>query len=296
MEAFIYLTVFVNVLAFNKEKSILTDAITSIISEKPWGTEPTVFLSFDSKVKTSTMDQINEIISKSSSDTIFQIDNFNHLSAFKRFVNVILVENLSSFENFYGNMTQNQFDFQGTYLIVLTGINERLPNDELKAIFNLLWKKFIVNVNILLLQTESKASLFTFFPYTKHYCAEVHPVLWNTFDNGQFRVRSNFYPEKINNLFGCSLNIASFDAPTMVIKKLLNDEYSFKGVDGNLLEILANRMNFKVNFTYLNISSIRWGVLYTNGSSSGAIRHVSIIKFKFSFETKLFLTVNGWPS
>lgn len=272
IEALICLAVFGNVFALNEDKSILVDAITSIISEGALGFGLNYIL-IDSKLNVLNMDLINEMVSRTSRNAILQLEDFDNLSKIKRSSNVIILDNFSSFEKFYAEIIQEKFDFQGKFLIVLTECNDSYLM-ELKQIFSLLWKKFIVNVIILIKPAnDTTASLYTFFPYTKYYCAEVHPTLWNIFENGHFRQRHSFYPEKINNLYGCPLNIASFNAPTMTIKRLPSGEYSFKEIDGNLLEVLAKEMSFKINVTYMAAGS--WGVLYSNGSSSGAMKHVS---------------------
>ena len=76
------------------------------------------------------------------------------------------------------------------------------------------------------------------------------------------------------------MKVASFNSPPfMQIRKSSSGNYNFSGLEGELLKMLAERMNFDLNLTLMAKDSLRWGNLYSNGTSTGAIKMV-ILFFK----------------
>ena len=103
----------------------------------------------------------------------------------------------------------------------------------------------------------------------------MNPVLWKTFKNGEFKKQRNFYPNKVANLQKCPVSVVTFDSFYMSLKKNLNGGHKFEGFDGEILNSISKKMNFIVNLTNMDdFNDLKFGYVYLNGSSGGAIKNV----------------------
>lgn len=85
------------------------------------------------------------------------------------------------------------------------------------------------------------------------------------------------YPNKFQNFHKCSLIAALWDVPPYLILPAIDGDYrEIKGVDGYLLNILAEVLNFTVEFVIPPNNEQR-GLVRKDGSLTGAIKLVSLL-------------------
>ena len=73
----------------------------------------------------------------------------------------------------------------------------------------------------------------------------------------------------MTNLYGCKLRVATFaNAPFSIVREE-NGKVELDGIDGILLRVLSQRMNFKVELEIDN--KHLWGDVDINGKSTGKI-------------------------
>ena len=108
--------------------------------------------------------------------------------------------------------------------------------------------------------------VYTYYPYTPMYCSKAFPVQLNQMRNGEWVTNADYFPNKMTNLFGCPLRAATFSNPPFMIIRELNSYVEVDGIDGILLRVLAEKMNFNVQ---LLLASDGWGDIYDNGTSTG---------------------------
>jgi hypothetical protein len=139
---------------------------------------------------------------------------------------------------------------------------------DIKLMFNIMWRKFLLNVLIVLLASNGNvASIFKpSAPFVEDFCGQVHPVLWRN-DFSDFSTIRNFHL--------CPIRVAIFQAPPyMLIQRNLTGEISdIYGIDGNILKILAKKFNFSLELYYVS-DDIRWGEIRYNSTSTGALNLV----------------------
>lgn len=139
-------------------------------------------------------------------------------------------------------------DFNGYFTIVLTERNAN-TNEIVQQILNECWEVYITNVVIISIdENAGTCAIFAYFPFTENYCEQVIPVMYNHFINETLSfeiVRKELFPEKLKNMFGCPITVATFHRmPSMD----LNNPQSYpNGIDGILLQIISQSMNFKLN-------------------------------------------------
>lgn len=175
---------------------------------------------------------VKKIIKNLSGEVSYRIDNLADIAndELLRFYNVIFVRDYDSFSSFPARIRQDDFHYDGYYLLVMV---EKCENqyEDMQMMFNDVWQQFAVNLNILVHgNSPGEIEMFTYSPYTRHHCDVVVPELINKFQGFAFST-NRFYENKMENLFGCPLRIVTFNiAPLMIVGSA-----NLEGIEGKLL-------------------------------------------------------------
>lgn len=160
------------------------------------------------------------------------------------------------------------FDYEKFYLIVLTinEANETTRLDTMRKIFDLCWRFYILNINMIVEDFPlNSAQLYTYFPFTESNCNSLDPI---QLDHNL----ENIYPDKLKNMFGCPIYVASVTiAPNVMIIHHGDERYSFDGIEGKILMIMSQRLNFRP-VGKIPADGKKWGTIYPNGTVTGAMR------------------------
>lgn len=173
-------------------------------------------------------------------------------------------------------MTPELYDYTGFYLIVLTkSQSDFLQN--IQKIFRDLFSLYITNTILIISSTENlkEISLYNFFPFQKYGCGRVKPILWNKFKDGKYSLNRSFFPNKLRNMYGCPIRVVTFETPPyMILEKRPNNSLEILGIEGILLRVLSNRMNFTIELSQPSDGQ-KWGVTDIDGPLSGAIKIIN---------------------
>lgn len=172
-------------------------------------------------------------------------------------------------------VTRGGFDYTGYFTIVLTEINSNRV-DLVKKILIDCWQMYITNVIVIAnIETGNKCAIYSYFPFTPYFCAKVVPSILNYYTNNSFQYDINYlFPEKMDNLFGCPVTVATFQTEPHIILTERNDTtYSVWGIDGILLTVLSQFMHFKPVIRVPSDGMNR-GSAYVNGTKTGALKMV----------------------
>lgn len=231
---------------------------------------------FESQLRSHSI--IIEVLKKIASTMAVLLEDCDNIQSteHKNFYNIFFVDSYSSFRSLFKQMTTDDFNYQGYFLIVMT---QQFDDDaktlrRSQKIFKDLWSRYIINVNILQVYNHlpKAASMLTYFPYTEAFCEEVHPVVIDTFTMERgFEKALKIFPSKMSNLFRCPISVAIFNTPPFVF--IANHgELGIGGFEGIFLHQLAERMNF--TFVKKTLKRKSWGSVDDRGNSSGAIHMV----------------------
>ncbi|KAL7040765.1 hypothetical protein ACKWTF_000509 [Chironomus riparius] len=234
---------------------------------------------------------MNEVLNHINANIVVQVDN---LGAFRHSINkksisiIMFIDSLEAFNKIYEKLDYRHFDFQGYYLISLTGHDNDIYFTMLK-VFQALWIKKIINANILFMPPENvnEALLFTYYPYSNYYCENVFPIQLNHYRGDQWMNDIDYFPAKLTNFYGCHLHVATHNNPPFMI--IITDEngvVSVDGVEGILLRVLAERFNFHVD---LHVQKELFGSIYKNGTTTGAIKLV--VDYEVNFTLGFFASL-----
>lgn len=214
----------------------------------------------------------DELLAKllTSPRVLFRQDTSTELKfqgRFKRY-NVFIIKDYQEFLRIYLKTSPDVFRFNGYYLVTL--VNGKIP--EVGEIFDLLWKIHIYNVIVIFEVKNGSVLVETFMPFQATNCSDTSPVLVNEFKDGSFiKGLKNLFPEKMKNLHKCQirLSIANDQKPFVVVEKLWpNGTHKANGQCITLIETLSERLNFKINYTFVGPA----GYIIENGSASGAFK------------------------
>lgn len=225
--------------------------------------------------KERNLDTVNEVLYQVRSKVLVQLEGWQDfkVSNRKRVYNLIFIDSYESFWNIFRLMSPFYFDYQGFYTIALTYYSQN-QYEIMMQIFQHLWSEYIINVNIIWLtpENDNEAIVFTYFPYTNFFCGSAYPIQLNQFRFGKWLHRSSsFFPEKVSNMYGCPLKVATvYSPPFMIITTDENGKLFPNGIDGTLLRVLSQRMNFSIDLQQVESQ----GTILSNGSVTGAIKLV----------------------
>lgn len=240
-------------------KSSIDEVIRSVYSNK------TLYLITDEADE--TLQLMNEIL-KSARDVSVQIESFNNIRtlAERRRNVMIFTATLKSFIKLAEVINGNRFDIGGFYFIV----SLEMKSSDVNAMFKILWKKFIVNVDVLSV-AKSSINVQTFVPFSVGKCFDTKAQIINSFDNKTLKWKfTNFFPKKLRKLHNCPIKITTFEyEPAVIVRKSGNGSISLVGNDIELMKGLSNILSFKIELNFMpNYGD--WGFLHKNGTATGA--------------------------
>ncbi|XP_070507820.1 uncharacterized protein [Chironomus tepperi] len=169
---------------------------------------------------------------------------------------VFFVDSYKSFELIFKKMSNDIFSFTGYYVIAYMN-PESIHESEIQKIFEKFWTKGIVNA-VFLCPVNHDIHIHTNFPYTQHYCEEVHQILWNIYraNVGLLYPNRSIFPDKLSNFYGCEFHVATYENPPfMTTIKDNNNNLVTWGFDGILLWALEESLNFKTKVIYVHKQS-----------------------------------------
>jgi hypothetical protein len=224
---------------------------------------------------------INEIFLQVSPNIVVLNEDIAHMKlTYPRFENLFIIDGLESFLKIHAHMTSDYFDYKGYYLIVLTTKTDN-QQQIMQVLFSCMWRLHIVNVNVIMQNPDyEKAVMYTNYPFTRFNCEGVYPVVLNQFDDDHFSdPKKPIFPHKLGDFHKCPLTVATFNNPPFVmLEQQMDGSYSYNGIEGILLTVLAKILNFTPKLVVPE-NQLEWGVSENDTSpQTGASR---LVRFFF---------------
>lgn len=243
---------------WTKEYSTLAEATGEVIvrSFSQLGSSP--YMIFPEITRSNNVkDFKDELLSKTSlqGNLVYRLLNSRNLqvvSERRQRSCIIITDIYEGLLEIFQEIKPHISKFNGIYLIVLT--NGKIA--QLSAIFILFWDNQIYNVNVMFATVNNSITIKSFNPFIHEKCNFPTPITINEFQNGLFLkpVKENFYPAKMQNLHKCTINVSVVDKnePFVIIKSKKNStKFEFSGRDINLMNSLAEQLNFKINYMFV---------------------------------------------
>jgi len=178
----------------------------------------------------------------------------------------IPIRHFADFKIFHKKLNPTIFHFNGYYIFSL--INGEFP--EVQTIFDDLWELQIYNVILIYAESHDHLSVVSFLPFRSSTdCSNTSPAIINEFIDGNFTHDvSDTFNNKMENLQQCEIRVATSDdkPPHIYRKSMPNGISKFYGRDFELINSIAESLNFKVN---LNVMKAHACVVETRGVDGG---------------------------
>lgn len=210
----------------------------------------------------TSFELINSILKDSNNNIAIEIFEFSkpleeHLkkSPAKRGHCLFFAADFTEFELILEFLNPDVFRFQGYYLIVML----KLQETEVLQIFRNLWEKRILNANILApSHPNDEVTLMSYNPFEFGSCGI--PVVKKM---AYLKQNFEYFPDKTRNLNKCPVKVVTQETGPFVVAK---KSKQIDGIEGILLNFLAEKMNFTIELQVVE----QKGVIFPNGSGSGA--------------------------
>lgn len=157
---------------------------------------------------------------------------------------LILVEKV---QDVLTNVT-SLMNYNYNHLIVI----RRYTSGDLDELVYKFWKNLFINVSFLL-NTTPNISIQTFVPYNEEHCNDTMLRTINIFDGQAYTwLTRNFFPQKLNNFYGCAIRIATHKnvIPYIVREETVNGERVLMGRVIQMIDALSSSLKFTANLDY----------------------------------------------
>ncbi|KFB41840.1 AGAP013520-PA-like protein [Anopheles sinensis] len=186
--------------------------------------------------------------------------------------NVLFFDDPEELLHILSKFSYRRNDYSGRYLLVMTGGCTNVQT--LRNIFSELWKLNIVHVNVLVKYQNTSVEVYTYQPYTPKHCGTPSVKLVARFNEDcQRDVRDvDLYPQhRLNNFHNCTLQVGTFEAkPYTILERKVDGFVEISGLEGNLVQLLAQRLQFRINVTEPP-NRMQWGTIGPKGNSTGTM-------------------------
>ncbi|XP_037723369.1 uncharacterized protein LOC119555823 [Drosophila subpulchrella] len=171
---------------------------------------------------------------------------------YKPYVHAVLalVDDLPALTAIYGRIRATQ---DLSYTLIYMSLPTEAYGEEIQLVLGLLWRLSVLNVGVVLCPPGGQLLMVSYFPFSaSHGCQVISPNVVNRYqvENGQW-ASQDYFPPKLGNFYGCLLTCATWeDMPYLVWRR--DGSESFVGIEGALLQFMADNLNFSVGIYWMN--------------------------------------------
>ncbi|XP_046802247.1 glutamate receptor ionotropic, NMDA 2C-like [Lucilia cuprina] len=214
--------------------------------------------------------------------------------------NLIVVDSIESLRQLDPAYYTRNYDIQEYYMVYLMH-GSRFANlfSVLNQMFEYFWQNSIINVSLMTANKQFVVDVFTYFPFDNYLTCRMPWVEQINYYSGSWSqpIVMTIFPEKINNLENCPLDVAVWNTPPY-LSYLKSDEgvYKIDYFEAVLLKVLSEKLNFSLNLQEPPNDEQRGKVL-ANGTITGAMKmlhdhsaDLSLGSFRYTLERSTVLT------
>lgn len=162
------------------------------------------------------------------------------------------------------------------YLIILhtpISFDEKLI--EMHSIFEDFFQFYILDV-IILVYAEDTLHLYTYKPFTSQHCANTRPILLQRLVKvPDILTFQDLFPSKTNNFYQCPMKVVLYQFPPFMEIKYKHNMIYLKGFDAEILQDLADFLNFSIEVVQNEPADFLGGDIYENNTALGVFKMVS---------------------
>ncbi|XP_030379264.1 uncharacterized protein LOC115627662 [Scaptodrosophila lebanonensis] len=166
-----------------------------------------------------------------------------------RLHNLLLVDSLDALLDIEIHTYTAQYDAHEYYYIFLQQRDARIPED-MQGVFEYCWRHQLIHCNVMTQSSGGEVIMHTYFPYTPTHCGHIVAVKINQFMGDAWQHR-DYFPSKLKNFYQCPLPVVVRKMPPF-FNVIGLEALGLHGLEGQLLQELANRLNFTIRLIALD--------------------------------------------
>ncbi|KAH8421504.1 hypothetical protein KR009_010110, partial [Drosophila setifemur] len=163
---------------------------------------------------------------------------------------LLLVDDLPALAEIYRHIRATQ-DLSHT--LIYMSMPTDAYGEEIQLSLRLLYRLSVLNVGVVVRPPGGQLLMVSYFPFSAlHGCQVISASVVNRYqkDSGGW-ISPVYFPPKLGNFYGCRLTCATWeDMPYLVWRPEAGG--SFVGIEGALLQFMAENLNFSVGLYWMN--------------------------------------------
>ncbi|ALC49723.1 Ir7b [Drosophila busckii] len=235
-----------------QEHDVLAEAMAQVLQQSEMSKANTLYVHVQCSepgTRPLLLDLLHRLLALSTRPTQPRCLLFNRPMDYKPQVHAVLllVDDMHALERIYRHL-------RATGNLSYTLIYMLQPQATLAM--QLLWQLSVLNVGLLLFDDRRQLHMLSYYPFSlRHGCQVIRASVVNRYLSaiGSW-ASANYFPPKLRNFYGCKLTCATWpDMPYL----LLRPDGSFVGIEGSLLQFMAQNLNFSIGLYWLDTTQVR---------------------------------------
>ncbi|XP_052849960.1 uncharacterized protein LOC128260766 [Drosophila gunungcola] len=233
----------------------LVDALAHVMVNSQMGTFKTVYIHTHSSVR-STGGHLEELLTQLlvTLPTTLQARRLflQQSMEYKPHAHAVLalVDDFPALSAIYERIRATQ---DLSYTLVYMSLPTDAYGEEIQLTLRLLWRLSVLNVGVVVRPPGGQLLMVSYFPFSAtHGCQVISANVVNRYQWPERQwVSQDYFPAKLGNFYGCLLTCATWeDMPYLVWRR--DGSGSFVGIEGALLQFMADNLNFSVGLYWMN--------------------------------------------
>uniref|UniRef100_A0A182Y3V8 Ionotropic glutamate receptor L-glutamate and glycine-binding domain-containing protein n=1 Tax=Anopheles stephensi TaxID=30069 RepID=A0A182Y3V8_ANOST len=212
-------------------------------------------------------DELVGDITRTNAD--WMIVSFGDLAALEHrlaYYNVLLVLDYDAFSAGLQDIIEGGgHHFHGLYTFFIEQLADR---QLLGGVMQKLWSIPIMNALVILAASDSSEYIaYSYYPYQAGLgCGLAEPRVIGRYANGAWDRLGGLFPDKLANLHGCPLTVATVEINPFSMVRTENNRTVHYGIEVDIVETLAARLNFTIRYVGPKDNS-KWGIIQASNST-----------------------------
>ncbi|XP_052891126.1 uncharacterized protein LOC128299263 [Anopheles moucheti] len=212
----------------------------------------------------SHLDTLNAILLAHSSWIDIAVYSTTRCLRRNRLQNVIITQTFSAMSKLITTMEYDCFYPSGLYIFTVT--EQRCTENDVKSVFEAVWKKRILNVVFVVSTGGTKHRAYRYEPHEHGNCGKVRVKLLDQYTDNGWQMLDGWFQQSLPNFHGCPLKAVTFESKPFVMLRSNGNRSQFVGLEVVIFESIATKLNCSIVYV-TPPNNMKWGVLLPANST-----------------------------
>ncbi|XP_053667437.1 uncharacterized protein LOC128717686 [Anopheles marshallii] len=219
---------------------------------------------YETNRPSSSLDTLNAMLFAHSSWISMVVRSTTRCFRFNRLQNVIITQTFSAMRKLIATIDYDCFYPSGLYIFTVTG--QRWMTNDVKSVFETVWKKRILNVVFIVSTGDTKHRAYGYEPHEHGNCGKVRVKLLDQYTDNRWQRLAGWFQPSLPNFHGCPLKAVTFESKPFVMLRSNGNRSQFVGLEVVIFESIASKLNCSIVYVSPP-NNMKWGVLLPTNST-----------------------------